>query len=127
MVDREVEKTLTQQQVANAAENLGVVALAQLWQQHADRLHALSLKRARDHARLIVELGRCRFDALPGGLRDRSARRIVKDERYRRWTKAEMFSQHFEAGRTCHTWRRRGLFCHKRWPEGCLAQRSCRD
>ncbi len=84
VMDGEIEVALAHQQVADAAEDLGVVAFAEFGQQNADGLHALALKGAGDHAGLVVELRCGGFDARAGGLGNRAAGGVVEDERDRR-------------------------------------------
>src|SRR6266702_834676 len=78
VMDREVEIAFTYQQITDAAQNLGVVTLAELRQKHSNRLHALALQRSGNHAGLVVELrGGC-FDALTRCCRNGPSWRIIQ-------------------------------------------------
>ena len=80
VLDGEVEVLVGHEEVADAADDASVVALAELRQEDADGLHALSAKGAGDDAGLIVHLRGGLADALAGGLRDGAAGRVVEDE-----------------------------------------------
>lgn len=98
VVDGEVEIAFTDEQIANAAENLGVITLAKFGQKDADGAHTFTLQGARDHAGLVVEFGGCCFDAGAGGLWNGTAWGVVENERDSGRAQAEVFRQHFEVG-----------------------------
>jgi len=80
VMDGEVEIAFSYEVVASAAEYLRVVAFAEFWKEHPDCTHSFSLKRACDHARLVVEFGCRGLYASSGGLRNRTAGRFVKNK-----------------------------------------------
>ena len=97
MVDCEIKKTLPHQEVSHTAENLGMVSLAELREEDADGLHAFALQRTGDHARLVVKLFGCGFDALPSCLWNRTPGRIIQDIRDGGWAEAQVLGQRLEA------------------------------
>ena len=115
VVDGEVEVALLHEEVADAAEDLGVVAFAELGEEDADGLHALALEGAGDHAGLVVELGGGGADALAGGLGDGAAGGVVEDEGDGGGAEAEVLGQELEVGTRWGTLRGGNRFRHGNW------------
>ena len=71
---------------ADAAQHLGVVALAQLGYQDADGVRPTVAQGAGQQAGLIVQFLRSRLDAITCGLGNGAARHIVEHHGDGRWT-----------------------------------------
>jgi hypothetical protein len=86
MMRGEVEVALLNQLIADAAQHLGVIALAQLWHENADGVGPPVAQGTGKQAGLIVEFLRSGLDAIACGLRNRAARHIVEHHGDGRWT-----------------------------------------
>lgn len=96
VVDGEVEVVLAHEQVADAREDLGVVAFAEFGEEDTDGLHALALEGAGDHGGLVVELFGSGLDAGARGLGDGAAGSIVEDEGDSGGAEAEVLGERLE-------------------------------
>ena len=98
VMDGEIEVVLAYEKVAYAGEHLGVVAFAKLGEKDADRLHALALEGAGDHAGLVVEFCGGGLDAVTRRFWNGAAGGIVEDVGDGGRTEVKVLGQHFEAG-----------------------------
>ena len=97
MVDGEVEIALFHEEVADAGEDLRVIAFAEDGEEDADASHGLAEEGAGDHVGLVVEFGGGGADALAGGFGDGAAGGVVQDEGDCRGAQAEVLSEHLQA------------------------------
>jgi hypothetical protein len=72
MMNREIEIALADEKITDAAENLGVIALAQFRKEDTNCLHPLSLEGSGDHAGLVIELGGGLLDTPTGCIGNRT-------------------------------------------------------
>src|SRR6478735_11401997 len=86
MMRGEVKVALLNQLIADAAQDLGMIALAELGHENADGMSPPVAQRAGKQAGLIVEFCRSGLDAVACRLRNRSAWHVVEHYRNSCWT-----------------------------------------
>src|SRR5579885_601348 len=96
LMGAEVEVALAHQVVADAAHHQSVIAVAKLGHEHSHGEGAAFTKRARQEARLIIELARRGANSFAGFLRDGAARHIVQNDGNGGGAESEIIGQNFQ-------------------------------
>ncbi len=97
VVNGEVEVAFLHEEVADAGEDLGVIAFAEDGEEDADAPHGLAEEGAGDHVGLVVEFGGGGSNSLAGGFGNGAAGSVVEDERDGGGTEIEVPREVFEA------------------------------
>ena len=100
MTGREVKVSFLNQELLHAGQHLRGIVVAELGNQHADRVGLPLAQRARKKARPVVEFSRSLGHPIPRFLRNRlHARRVVQHQRNGRRRQVQIFAQRAQADR----------------------------